>query len=277
MAGLLRNTGMRTADSGAPTTKPTGGYGMGGGVQPVQWGPTSGGSGTGGVVSVTGGGSSSGGTINGVPQAPPVPAVTPPPDMNLNAEMSPELMALLGEAKTNITDLKNGTGTLEQDTAANVRDAREGARNQMRESSLVRGVASGNALASYDADTLGAEEGAISDVAARRRDQVSGAISSAAAIAKTPLEIAMQEKALALNAYSAQQAAQAQAYNQWLSLVQTQRQSPINNAAVSGPAAGGGGAYGGGYSAPVVAGSSGASLFRPTGSAPSPGRGSSRF
>lgn len=153
------------------------------------------------------------------------------PNLNVNAQTSPELQALLDRNNRNLDEIESGTGHEMDVMGQKFRDAREGGRESLRQANAFAGRASTPATAGYEAETQKGVQGTLADVALRRRQMLTGAIQGSLGIARAPGDMALAEKGLGLQAYQAQTAAQNAAaqlqLQQMLALLNAQRQSPI--------------------------------------------------
>lgn len=150
--------------------------------------------------------------------------------LNLQAELDPRLLGLLGRQNRYLDALESGGG-LQMDIAGQkMRDASIGARQSLQQSEGARGVSSSNRLGKLEADTNRNVTQAIGDVASRREAMLGQAIQGGLGVAAAPGAAALAEKGLGLNAYQAQNAVNSQNFSNFLALLQAQRTSPANQA-----------------------------------------------
>lgn len=189
-----------------------GGFGGvgGGGIPPIPPSALGGGFGGGGASPSGGGGASS---------------------LTLNADTNHALEALRGRYDKQLNDLSSNTGHIMDTAGSRIRDAREGGRQALQQDALFANKASDPSLASYDAATVGAQAGAIADIAAGREANLTNALQGGVSVMGAPADLALREKGLQVNAYQAENQAKAatnnMAFQQWLALLNATRTSPI--------------------------------------------------
>lgn len=149
------------------------------------------------------------------------------PGISVGAQTNPALDALLGRQNANLDRLTSGGGELMDTAAGRIRDVREGGRNSLMQSEGMRGVGSSNSLAGYEADTARGEQGAITDVANNRQQNLTNAIQGGLGIAGAGAQQALAEKQFGLSTYNAQQQAASNDFSHFMALLQAQRSSPI--------------------------------------------------
>jgi hypothetical protein len=145
----------------------------------------------------------------------------------LHADTNQALEALTGRYNTQLDNLSSNSGQMMELAGQKIRDAREGGRTALQQDSLAAGRASDPALAGYDASTERSQAGAIADVAAQREGQLTNAIAGGVGVMGAPAAQALTEKQLQLQAYQANSASANNTFNQFLALLNSNRQSPI--------------------------------------------------
>lgn len=160
------------------------------------------------------------------PNIPP-PAPIPPPTFDVQAQQSPELQALSGRWNTYLDDIDKNTGHAMDVAGQKFRDIREGGAKSLAASEGSRGINTGTSQEKYAADTARGEQSAIANTALERERMKGMALQGAGQAARSPLEMALQEKQLGLEGWGMTNAANSQAFNQWLAMLQAQRSSPI--------------------------------------------------
>lgn len=166
---------------------------------------------------------SSGGGTNSI-----VPPTVPSQPLNITAQRSPALEGLRNRYDKYLNDLSGGqmTGRIMDIAGSKARDIREGGRNALIQSEGQRGVASSPALAQYDAETARGQQAALADVATKREQMLGDAIRGGTGVEGAPEDMALREKGFGLQTWQAQNAANMDAFQAFMALLNAQRSSP---------------------------------------------------
>jgi hypothetical protein len=178
--------------------------------------------------------------ISSAPSAYNPPQVQAPPPIDIQAQTNPGLDQTNTQYQDYLTRLKEGSGFAFDVAGQKARDAREGGRKALIQANALAGRSSTAGLSGYEAGTQRAVQGALTDAALGREQQYGSALSGAVTAAQAPVNAALAEKNLGLNAWQAQAnqiqatnaanaAAQQTAWQQMMALLQAQRSSPLND------------------------------------------------
>lgn len=151
----------------------------------------------------------------------------PAPNFNISAEQAPELTALTDRHKKYLDDLEQGTGHAMDVAAQKFRDVREGGAKALAANEAARGVNTSLAGAKYEGETTRGQQAAIADVGLERTRMRGAALDAAGRAARAPLEMALAEKGLGLQAWQAQQAENRSVFDQYMALLNASRSSPV--------------------------------------------------
>jgi hypothetical protein len=130
-----------------------------------------------------------------------------PPPLDMSVERDPRLERIAGMSEDYVNQLRRGDSSATIAAMQGVRDASEGERAALRQSSQLRGAPAHEGMAALSGDIQRRMQRAGMETAQIREQALQGALSGATTSAMAPVAAAQNQQQIGISAYNAQNAA----------------------------------------------------------------------